>query len=281
MSYLASLPRAHHHHLWLDSMHAGSFPHQHSQVVSPVYPLTPAESIKSHSVFKQPAIINIGSERTLPTATLATLQQASAPHGRETPPLSAASHRSSHTWPTDSTSNVSAVSSRTSCGGSQDLTAMANPYSACEDQAAVCPYEADDTNPLLNVAISSMPVTAEDNPHTSELQQAPQATSNHGRELASLRARVSRDSLGSSSPSIYGQSIRSSTRRSHAMYPPRLMTSFHGSSYAATWNPSPSSPPSRHDSAVNQAAIHPLSGSSDEYSDDQSQVPESLLDSHY
>lgn len=281
INYLASLPRAHHHPLWLDSMNGGSIPHHHNQMISPVYPPTPAKSIKSHSLLNQPAMISMSCERILPTPSLAAVQQALPSHGRETPPLSAASHRTSHTWPTDSTSNLSAVSSRTSCGGSQDLTAMANPYGGCEDQAAVYPYESDDTNTLLGGTMSSMPVTAENNTYHSELQQIPQISSTNGRELASLRARVSRDSLRTPSSNVYGQSIRSSTRRSHAMYPPRLLTTFHSTSYPPTWDRSLSTSPSQHDSAVSQAATHPLSGSSNGYSNEEEQVPDSLLSSHY
>lgn len=272
VSYVGNFPRTHPHQLWLDSIDNVPIQHQHAQLISPIYPITPAESIKSQSLLTQPAMMNIDCERALPTPSLTTLQPILPSQGRETPPLSAASHRSSHTWTTDSVSNISAVSSRTSCGGSQDLPAMMHPYTACEDQPTTYPYQVDGSRPLLDNAVASLPITEDKESHPSKFQQVSQHPDSHNRELASLRARVSRDSLKSSSPSVYGQPIRSSTRRSHAMYPPRLMTSFHDGSCPSIWMPSPSTASPRHDSATSQAAVHPLSGSSDEYSDDQTHL---------
>lgn len=282
MNHFVHVSRAHHPHMWLDSMNSASIPQHHAQVISPVYPLTPAESIKSHSHLNQPTNVNPSFERTLPTPNLGPVQQTLPSQGRETPPLSAASHRSSHTWTTDSGSNISAASSRTSfCGGTYDLTAVAHPHTTREDQGVTYPYEASEANTLLDDSLTSLPVTPGPGGNQTEVQRMPHTSPSHSREALSLRARVSLDSLKASSPGLYRRSIRSLSRRAHAAHPPKLMTSFSGLSLPPTWIPSPSTASSHHDPTANQTATHSQSGSSDEYNDDPVQVPESLLSPIY
>lgn len=271
MSYLASLSRSPHSSVWLDSPNSASISHHHAQNGSPIYPLTPAESTKSYSILSQPGHVSLSYERALPTPSQAMIHQTLPSQGRETPPLSAVSHRSSHTWNTDSGSNVSAASSRTSCGGSQDLTAVSQALTTCEDQAVIYSYQTDEANPQLDGAISSIPVTCEEVDNQSAFPQTSRVTPTQETDLAQLQARASCENLRTSSPSIYGYPTRLSSRRSHNMYPPRLMTSFSGGSLPVIWNVSPSTTSSRHDSLASQAVVHPQSAISEEYSDDHGQ----------
>lgn len=270
MSYLASLSRSPHSSVWLDSPN-NALSHHHAQNGSPVYPLTPAESTKSYSILSQPGHISLSYERTLPTPSQAIMHQTLPSQGRETPPLSAVSHRSSHTWNTDSGSNVSAASSRTSCGGSQDLTAVAQALTTCEDQAVMYSYQTYEANPQLDSTISSLPVTCEEVDNQSACQQASQTTQAEEAELSQLQARTSRENLRTSSPHTYSYPTRLPSRRSHNMFPPRLMTSFSGGSLPVVWNVSPSTTSSRHNSQASQAVIHPRSAINEEYVDDHGQ----------
>lgn len=247
MSYVSSLPRPQHNSLWLDQMNSASVPQQ----ASPVYPLTPAESTKSYAMLgAQPGQHTLSNERTLPQPTLSGV--ASLPsNGHDTPPLSAVSHRSSHTWNTDSASHISNASSRTSCGGSQDLSTAAQALTTCEDQAAIYPYPADSTSPVIDVPAAALPVAADEN----QLQQVPHAshTVTDTGALA-LHNRTSRDSLRTSSPThgLYGYSNTRSSRRPHGMLTTRLLTS----GFPSNWDPSPTS--SRNNSLGSQQTANAI-----------------------
>lgn len=281
IAYLASLSRSPHNSVWLDTSNGASIAHQHAQNGSPVYPLTPAESTKSYSMLSQPGQVGLGFERTLPMPSQAMVHHTLPSQGRETPPLSAASHRSSHTWNTDSASNISAASSRTSCGGSQDLTAAAQALTTCEDQGVIYSYQTDDASPQLDGQISSLPVTCEEVDKQSGYQQPSQITPTQETELEQIHARASRENLRTSSPGIYGYPSRVPSRRTHHMYPPPLVTSFQNSTLPAHWNGSLSTTSSRHNSLTSQPAIHPQSAINEEYSNDGHAVASGSLDSIY
>ena len=252
MNYLTSVSRTPQNSLWLDQIHSASVPQQNNQV-SPVYPLTPAESTKSYSLLGGHAGQHpLSHERgRLGTPSLSTALPSIPSNGRDTPPLSAVSHRSSHTWNTDTASHVSNASSRTSCGGSQDLSIGQAALTTCEDQSAIYPYPADSTSPQMNVSASALPIAAEGVEH-AQMQQSGSALSMADTTRMNLHTRASRDSLRTASPisTLYGYGTTStrSTRRSHGMLPSRLMTSGF-----SRW-PSPNSS-SRNDSITSQAQI--------------------------
>lgn len=232
MSYMSSMSRPQQNSLWLEQMNSASVPQQ----VSPVYPLTPAESTKSYLVLKtQPGQHALSNERTLPQPTLSGV--ASLPsNGHETPPLSAVSHRSSHTWNTDTASHISNASSRTSCGGSQDLSAAVQGLTTCEDQAAIYPYPADTTSPIIDIPAAALPTTSDDD-QQQQLQRVTSTVSETGALL--LHNCASRERLGNSSPTngLYGYTNTRSSRVTNSMMTTRLLTS----DFPNGWNASPTS----------------------------------------
>lgn len=248
VSYMSSMSRPQHNSLWLEQMNSASVPQQ----VSPVYPLTPAESTKSYTMLgAQPGQHTLSSERTLPQPTLSGL--ASLPsNGHETPPLSAVSHRSSHTWNTDTASHISNASSRTSCGGSQDLSAAVQGLTTCEDQAAIYPYPADTTSPIIDIPAAALPMTSDDD-QQQQLQRVTPTVSDTGTLL--LHNRTSRECLRTSSPAngLYGYPNTRSSRTPHSMMTTRLLTS----GLPSSWNASPTS------SRNNSLASHQVSNEVD------------------
>lgn len=229
---------------WLDCYNGDNTSQQINQV-SPVYPPTPAESHKSYPMFGglagQHPLSNERCGRSSTPSVVTALPSATAP-GRDTPPLSAVSHRSSHTWNTDISSHVGNVSSRTSCGSSQDIP-PAQLLTTCEDQATIYPYPAESTSPHVTIPASALPI-ATAVPEHEQASMIPTTAA----ELAfsdtgtlSIRGRTSRDSLRTASPvsTLYGHpnSTTRMSRRSHGLYPAKMLTN----GYTTTWHPSPTS----------------------------------------
>lgn len=238
--YVGPMMRSQQQSLWLGNLDTQTLPQQNSQI----YPLTPAESTKGYNMLgghigQHP----LSNERAfslgrLSTPGMTTTLPSIPSHGRDTPPLSAVSHRSSHTWNTDTASHVSAASSRTSCGGSQDLS---NGQTAtCDDQAAVYPYPTETTSPHVTIPASALPIATDAIDHEQQQLQT-QSNTNMGLPQVDesnliLHGRVSRDSLRTASPVStlysYNTTRSRSSRRSHAMHSQRLLSS----NYASSWD---------------------------------------------
>lgn len=263
VSYMSAMPRTSQSSMWLDQLHSASVSQQNTQM-SPVYPLTPADSTKSYSMFgthvgqhqlSNERILSLGRAHT---PIVATALPPIPSQERDTPPLSAVSHRSSHTWNTDTASHISNASSRTSCGGSQDLSV--GQLTTCEEQTAIYPYSDGPTSQHVSIPASALPIATDSN---DDEQPRLRSISSLNTELSSteppglaLHTRASRDSLRTTSPvsTLYGYSSGSSraSRRSHTMLPSRLMTS----GFATSWNV-PQTSGSRNSSLVGQQAAEP------------------------
>ena len=245
LAYIGSISRPQQDPSWLDQMNSASVPQQGS----PVYPLTPAESIKSYTMLGvQPGQHALSNERILPQPALSGV--ASLPsNGHETPPLSAVSHRSSHTWSTGTASHVSNASSKTSYGGSQDMSAASRSLTTCEDQAAIYPYPAESASPIIEVPAATLPVATDDS-QQQQILQGTSALSDMGNLL--LHNRTSRESLRTSSPTtgLYGYPSTRSLRPPHSTITTRLLPS----NLLNDWNTSPTS--SRNHSLGSHQANH-------------------------
>lgn len=253
-SYMTSMERPQQNSLWLS--HLDTQPLQQHSQISQIYPLTPAESTKSYHMFGGHIVSHpISNERALSIGRLHTPAVTTAlplipSHGRDTPPLSAVSHRSSHTWNTDTASHISTASSRTSCGGSQDLSN--GQLATCEDQTAVYPFSADSTSPHVNIPASALPIATDAVDHEPQPAQAQDfgLPSTDGNGLL-LRSRHSRESLRTASPisTIYGYvaSGSRSSRRSHTLHSTGLLSGV----YDNSWDQA-AIPETRHDSLSGQ-----------------------------
>lgn len=275
MTYGYSTSRSNPGPFWLDYYNTDNSSQQVTQI-SPIYPLTPVESHKSYSVYGglagQHPLSNERTGRSDAPSIATGLPPATGP-GRDTPPLSAVSHRSSHTWNTDISSHISNVSSRTSCGSNQDLP-TAQLLTTCEDQAAIYPYPAEFSSPHVNISASALPIaTALSEQEHMSGALTPTTTA----ELAfldtsalSVRGRRSRDSLRTASPAntLYGYPSTTNriSRRSHGLYPGKLLTS----GFPTTWRPSPAA--SRNNSLVAHST-----GDGADYVDER-ESPQSAVD---
>ena len=232
--------------LWLDNIQTASLPQQ----MSCIYPLTPAESTKSYCGI--PGQHALSNERSLPLPGQSGIVSLPS-SGQDTPPLSAASQRSSNPW---DSSIGSTVSSRTSCGGSTDLSGNMENASipvTCEEQAIIYPYVSESASPQIHTAAAVLPMSSE------QIEDHPTPENSHvmmpDTTQMVIRDRPSREHRamsGSSYNALYGYSRhgrRSSSRRARTMLS-NLYTncaSPHGSlNYSPTSN-------SRHDISTQQS----------------------------
>lgn len=244
VSCMSSTSRPMQSSVWLDQGHADVVSHPNSHI-SAIYPLTPVESTKSYSIFRgQAGQHPLSHERSilsgsLPTPTLTTTLPTIPSQNRDTPPLSAVSHRSSHTWNTDSSSHISNASSQTSCAGSQDLSV--NILTTCEDQTVVYPYPAETASPQVHVLASALPIATDD--HDKEQEQERQTSTpttsvsqTSTDDVLNLHSCEVRERMPKASPTSllygYGNLNRSSRQPSTAL-PTRLANSC----YTAGWTP--------------------------------------------
>lgn len=266
--FTESISRQQNGPVWLDPMNSASVPQQNTQIISSIYPLTPGESTKTYSLLGQPTHPNPSYERALPTPTILPVAHHTLPsQGRETPPLSAASHRSSHTWTTESISNGSVVSSRTSCGGPQDPITVGPAMATYDDQNVSYSCAVGSLSPQLSVPVSSLPAKSEDTETEAEIEATLQTNDRFETRTAQLNGKSADENVRTSSPSLYSCHARTSGRRSHGLFPARLMTTFGGSPLPVTWNPSPSTTPSRHNSVASPVGIFPETGVIDDYNE--------------
>lgn len=257
VGYINSTSRPAQSSIWLDQSHTSFVPHQNSQISS-IYPLTPIDGPRSYSVFRSQAGQHpLSHERSIlsgsfPTPTLTTTLPSIPSQNRDTPPLSAVSHRSSHTWNTDTSSHISNASSQTSCAGSQDLST--NVLTTCEDQAVVYPYPAETASPQLHVSASALPIATNDHEqeHEREVQtsiSAPSISHTSTDDVLALHSCEIRERMRTGSPTrlLYGYSnLNRSARQSHTALPTRLVNNC----YTAGWTPLPE--PSRSNSLISQ-----------------------------
>ncbi len=67
----SSFSRSQQNSLWAEQMNSASLPQQNTQAMSPVYPLTPAESTKSYSLLGGLPAQTLSNERAMPVSTMA------------------------------------------------------------------------------------------------------------------------------------------------------------------------------------------------------------------
>lgn len=244
-----SFPRTQQSSLWLDQTTSASLPQQGNQFVSSLYPLTPTERTKSCSLILQPAPIN--TERTLFTPPPHTALPSIPQSAHDTPPLSAASHRSSHTWNTDITSNVSNASSRTSYSDGQDFSAV-DQLTACEDRSLIYPYSTGTASPQIDVPAAALPIAAEPSESHSlqtaaNLLQSTLSTNYPDAGITALRNRASQESLRTSSPSLYGYTKRM-PNSCYGMLPNKAMSN----STSHSWHAYPTAATTQNDLLTSQ-----------------------------
>ena len=257
LSYMYPVSQSQSNSLWMETLANEQNMQQNAQI-SPAYPLTPAESTKSYPLMSSAQIeqmsMNHGrnsrSGTPMPTAAIPLMPN----NGNDTPPMSAVSHRSSHTWDSESGSYPSNNSSRTSCGSSQDLSGE-QILSTCDDQTAVYPYSVDAATSHVTIPASALPIATDTNEadqnQSSVLPVMNTRSSYLDSSRKTLRGRTSRDSVRTASPvsTIYGyphgvgssssnsKSLRTSSSLYQHHHPPRLLTS----GFTNTWVSPPAS----------------------------------------
>lgn len=128
---------------WLEQMNSVSIPQQNTPMSPTVSSLTSLRSPKSCSVLQQSAQGTVSYGRSLPLLSIGKDPSSTPSNLSDTPPLSAASHRSSSGWQTEAALTPSYASSRGSCMGNKDyiVPPTSNAYEAQEPRFTYNAFE--------------------------------------------------------------------------------------------------------------------------------------------
>jgi len=204
------MPRSQQNGMWAEHMNASSLSQQTQQLLAPAYTVGGNDGTAGFQAANTLGSSMTANDRILPTP--ARNYTTTGVSTLESLPMSALSHRSSVGWQTETASNASQTSSRTSCSnGSDPSSQRLNP--TCPSQDLTYGYMGMTTSTHTTVPASSLPIAVDNTQSPQQTQATPASTQNTQRCRT-----ISRESLRSSptaNPIGYGYTSSAGARTSN------------------------------------------------------------------
>lgn len=206
----SSLPRAQQGGSWPVQISSTSTTNASGRYARSNYTMASGPMAKSYTLI--PLSTSFSTDRHLPGTSIHSTISAIPTSIDDRSPISAASHRSSHTWNTETTTSTGNLSSQTSCGDIHDISGTHRDGTSA-DQVVPYPYITHRDSPQISASTADLSTTrevADSQPllNLSDALRSAPGTAYTDAELADFQNAQSRENFRTTSPSLYGYASR-------------------------------------------------------------------------